>query len=196
FFPELGVERTGDRAEINGSQVTVKAVTQGIRSFTTLPYIFAGIDVARTLVGAESEQASYTLVRVAPGSDVEAVRKSLQARLPDTEVLTHEVLRQRSHDYWLYNTGAGGGVIAGMLLSIIVGVVVVAQTLYASTKEHINEFATLRALGASSGFVCKVILWQAVLSAIIGYIFGMVASQVVIYLLRSVLPILMTFNLF
>ena len=195
YFPELGVEHTGDQAEINGSQVTVKAVTQGIRSFTTLPYIFAGIDVARTLVGAEAEQASYTLVRVAPGSDVEAVRKSLQARLPDDEVVTHQDLRQRSHDYWLFNTGAGAGLIAGMVLSVVVGIVVVAQTLYASTKEHLNEFATLRALGASSGFVCKVILWQAVLSAIIGFALGMVVSQIVIYLLSSVLPILMTFNL-
>ena len=39
-----------------------------------------------------------------------------------------------------------------------------------------------------------MIRWQA-LSAIIGYSLGMVVSQVVIYLLRSVLPILMTFNL-
>src|SRR5262249_60719051 len=117
------------------------------------------------------------------------------ARLSDVEVVRHQDLRQRSHDYWLYNTGAGAGLIAGMVLSVIVGIVVVAQTLYASTKEHLNEFATLRALGASSGFVCKVILWQAVVSAIIGYVLGMVVSQIVIYVLSSVLPILMTFNL-
>jgi putative ABC transport system permease protein len=196
YFRELGVEGIGDRAEINNSQVTVKAVTQGIRSFTTLPFVFVGLEAARTLFGAEAEQASYVLVRVAPGSDVEAVRKSLQARLPDTEVLPHKVLRQRSHDYWLYNTGAGAGLIAGMVLSIIVGVVVVSQTLYASTKEHINEFATLRALGASSGFLCRVILWQAVLSAIIGFVLGMVVSRIAIYFLNSILPILMTFNLF
>src|SRR5262249_48806953 len=117
------------------------------------------------------------------------------ARLSDVEVVRHQDLRQRSHDYWLYNTGAGAGLIAGMVLAIIVGVVVVAQTLYASTKEHLNEFATLRALGASSGFLCKVILWQAVLSATIGYILGMVVSNIVIYLLANVLPIFMTFNL-
>jgi putative ABC transport system permease protein len=201
YFKELGVEGVGDHAEINTAmnpwtqQATVKAVTDGIRSFTTIPYVFVGHEAARKLVGAETDQGTYVLVRVAPGSDVEAVRKSLQARLPNMEVLPQEVLRQRSHDYWLYNTGAGAGLIAGMVLAIIVGTVVVAQTLYASTKEHLNEFATLRALGASSGFLCKVILWQAVLSAIIGYILGMVVSYIVIYLLAYVLPILMTFNL-
>jgi len=59
-------------------------------------------------------------------------------------------------------------------------------------REHLSSPPC--ALGASSGFVCKVILWRA-LSAIIGYSLGMVVSQIVIYLLRSVLPILMTFNL-
>ena len=81
------------------------------------------------------------------------------------------------------------GLIAGAVLAIIVGIVVVAQTLYASTKEHLNEFATLRALGASSGFIRKVILWQAVLSAIMGYVLGMVVAKVVTYLLRDMLPI-------
>ena len=81
------------------------------------------------------------------------------------------------------------------MLGIVVGVVVVSQTLYASTKEHLNEFATLRALGASAGFIRKVILWQAVMSAIMGYVLGMVVSVIVIYFLRDSLPIVMTFNL-
>ena len=195
YFEELAVGRIGDRAEINDTQVIVKVVTRGIRSFTTLPYIFTALPLARTLVFAAPEQASYTLVRVAPGRDIEEVRKSLQARLPDAQVLTHQAFRKRSLDYWLFETGAGSGLIAGAVLGIVVGIVVVSQTLYASTKEHINEFATLRALGASAGFIRKVILWQAVLSALIGYVLGMVVSQIVIYFLRDILPIAMTFNL-
>jgi putative ABC transport system permease protein len=195
YFKELAVERIGDRAEVNEMQVAVKVVTQGIRSFTTLPFIFANLPLARMIVGASGDQATYTLVQIAPGANAEEIRKSLLARLPDAEVLTHDEFRKRSLDYWLFETGAGSGLIAGALLAIVVGIVVVAQTLYASTKEHINEFATLRALGASSGFIRKVILWQAVLSAIMGYCVGMVVAVVVIYLLRDLLPIVMTFNL-
>ena len=76
YFAELGVDAIGDRAEINNTQVTVKAVTKGIRSFTTLPYIFTTLTCARTLVDAAPEQSSYYLVRVAPGSNVEDVRKA------------------------------------------------------------------------------------------------------------------------
>lgn len=196
YFNELAVNKIGDRAEINNTQVTVKAITKGIRSFTTLPYIFTTLPLARQLVDATADQSTYTLVRVSPGHNVEDVRKALEARLPDAEVVPHAVFRKRSLDYWLFETGAGSALIAGAVLGIIVGVVVVAQTLYASTKEHLNEFATLRALGASSGFIRKVILWQAVLSAIMGYVLGIVLSQIVIYFSRdSTLLIVMSFNL-
>jgi putative ABC transport system permease protein len=170
-------------------------VTEGIRSFTTLPFIFANLSTGRALALAPPKKASYTLVRVVPGYDVEVVREALQARLSDVEVLTHKGFRKRSLDYWLFDTGAGAGLIAGAVLAIIVGTVVVSQTLYASTKEHINEFATLRALGASATFIGKVILWQAVLSALMGYAIGMVVSLITNYFLSDFMPILTTFNL-
>jgi putative ABC transport system permease protein len=193
YFTELGVERLGDRAEINNRQVTVTAVTRGIRSFTTLPYVFTTLANARAMLDATPEQASYTLVRVLPGHDVEEVRRALAARLPDTEVVSHAEFRKRSLDYWLFQTGAGSALIAGAALGIIVGIVIVAQTLYASTKDHINEFATLRALGASARYIHKVILTQAVLSAVVGYFLGMVLSLVVIRLSRdTTLLIVMT----
>jgi putative ABC transport system permease protein len=40
YFEELGIKGVGDRAEINGNSVTITTVTDGIRSFTTLPYVF------------------------------------------------------------------------------------------------------------------------------------------------------------
>jgi putative ABC transport system permease protein len=196
YFKELGIERLGDRAEINNTEVKVSAVTRGIRSFTTLPYVFTTLANARRLLAASPEQATYTLVRAAAGCDIEELRKALAARLPNTEVITHAEFRKRSLDYWLFETGAGSALIAGAVLGIIVGVVIVAQTLYASTKDHINEFATLRALGASAGYIHKVILTQAVLSAVGGYLLGIILSLAVISLSRdTTLLIVMTPNL-
>jgi putative ABC transport system permease protein len=193
YFKELGIERLGDRAEINHMQVTVTAVTKGIRSFTTLPYVFTTLANARALLETARDQATYASVRVAEGHDAAAVRKALAARLPDADVVSHAVFRKRSLDYWLFETGAGAALIAGAALGIIVGIVIVAQTLYASTKDHINEFATLRALGASAGYIHKVILTQAVMSAVVGYILGMVLSLIVIRLSRdTTLLIVMT----
>jgi putative ABC transport system permease protein len=185
YFTDLGLERIGETAEINDQRVTVKAVTLGIRSFTTLPYVFTSLNRARALLGAAPEQASYALVRLAPGAKRSEVKAALQARLKDAEVLTRPEFRKRSLDYWLFQTGAGSALIAGAILGLIVGIVIVAQTLYASTKDHLNEFATLRALGASAGYIIRVILVQAVMSAVIGYVLGMALSMVVIWALKD-----------
>ncbi len=193
YFKDLGIEKLGDFAEINGQRVRVAAVTKGIRSFTTLPYAFTTITRARQFTNANPEQSTYQLVTISPGADLETVRASLTERLPDTEVLTQAEFRARSLNYWLFKTGAGMALISGAILGIIVGVVVVAQTLYASTKDHLNEFATLRALGASAGYIHAVILIQAILSALLGYALGISLALAVVRLAKgSTLNVVMT----
>ena len=191
YFKDLGFEgecafKLGAGAEIMGNRVTVAAVTHGIRSFTTLPYVFTTLKRAQGWLDASSDQGSYTLVRVAEGEKIDDVKKRLATRLTDNEVLTHQEFRQRSLNQWLFGTGAGGALIAGALLGLVVGIVIVAQTLYASTKDHLNEFATLRALGASAGYIHQVILMQAMISAVVGYVLGMALSLFVINLWTSV----------
>lgn len=193
YFNDLGIKKLDDTAEINETKVRVAAVSTEIRSFTTLPYVFTKRETALALLDASASEASYTLVKVAPGADVETVRADLAKRLPDAEVMRTAGFRKRSLDYWLFQTGAGAALIAGALLGLIVGVVIVAQTLYSSTKDHLNEFATLRALGASGSYIHQVILLQAMISAVIGYTIGMLLSLLVIWSSRgSTLNIVMT----
>jgi putative ABC transport system permease protein len=190
YFKDLGIEGKGDYAEINSQRVQVTAVTKSIRSFTTLPYTFTPIATARRLTGASSSQATYVLVRLEPGADAEAIRSELQERMEGAEVLTHDEFRSRSIRYWMFSTGAGLALITGMVLGAIVGVVIVAQTLYASTKDHLNEFATLRALGASASYIHAVIMIQAILSAVLGYAAGMLLAMLAIYRLSVRVPTL------
>jgi putative ABC transport system permease protein len=193
YSDSLGVSQVGDTAQIEDGRVRVVALSEGIRSFTMAPYVFTTLNRARSLLKVPGEQATFLLVRVEPGADVEAVRADLRQRLSGADVLTHAEFRERSLDHWLYATGAGVALIGGALLGLLVGTVIVAQTLYSSTKDHLNEFATLRALGSSSGYIHKVILWQAGLSAAIGYALGMVIAMVIVMLSEhTALPIVMT----
>jgi putative ABC transport system permease protein len=180
YFPDLGIKAVNTHAEINGVDIEVAATIRRIRSFTTLPFVFTSIENARRLSGAEQNQATYERVLLVPGADAQKVKSDILARLPDVEVLTQDEFRKRSQSYWLFQTGAGAALIAGAVLGLIVGIVIVAQTLYSSTKDHINEFATLRALGAGAGYIVKVILMQAVLSGLIGFALGFILSLGVI----------------
>jgi putative ABC transport system permease protein len=193
YFERLGINGIGASAEIREHKVEVRAVTKGIRSFTTTPYVFTALDRARAYTGVSPSKATYFLVRLAPGADRDSVRQRLKANLTDVDVLTSAEFRDRSRSFWLFGTGAGAALFAGALLGIIVGTVIVAQTLYSSTKDHLNEFATLRAMGSSSVYIHKVIICQALINAIIG--FGLAAGIgliVVAATADSALPIVMT----
>jgi putative ABC transport system permease protein len=192
YSDRLGISGLGARGEIRDQKAQVMALTSGIRSFTTTPYVFAPLDRARAYTGVSANKATYYLVHLAPAADVEAVRSRLRAD-PDIEVLTPAEFRDRSRSFWLFGTGAGAALFAGALLGIIVGTVIVAQTLYASTKDHINEFATLRAIGSSGTYIHKVIICQALLSAIIGFcIASGVGFLIVTKTTDTALPITMT----
>jgi putative ABC transport system permease protein len=193
YFDELGITGLGDTAQVGQGRVRVRALTSGIRSFTKSPAVFTPIDRARNLLNLDGDRASFLLVQLEPGARVETVRSGLIQRLENTEVLTKTEFRDRSLFNWLFKTGAGVALIGGAFLGVLVGTVIVAQTLYSSTKDHINEFATLRALGSSAGYINKVILAQAALNAVIGYILGMLIALGILYLSRgSPLPMVMT----
>jgi putative ABC transport system permease protein len=193
YFERLGVTGLGATAEIRDQKVEVAAITRGIRSFTTTPYVFTSLDRARAFTGTAANKAAFFLVHLAPQANVASVQKRLQANLTDVEVLTQAEFRERSRTFWLFDTGAGAALFAGALLGVIVGTVIVAQTLYSSTKDHINEFATLRAIGSSGGYIHQVIIWQALLNAVIGFsIAALIGFIVVDQTAESALPIVMT----
>jgi putative ABC transport system permease protein len=121
------------------------------------------------------------------------VRKEILANITDVEVLTAAEFGKRSRSFWLFGTGAGAALFAGALLGLIVGSVVVAQTLYSSTKEHLIEFATLRAIGSSSRYIYKVIICQALISAVVGFVVTtLIVSEVVRLTAATALPIVIT----
>ena len=70
---------------------------------------------------------------------------------------------------------------------------IVAQTLYSSTKDHLNEFATLRAMGSSNRYIYSVILYQALLNAVMGFCFASLIGWGVVWVTaRGALPVVIT----
>ena len=192
YFNELGIDGIGATAQIANGRVRVRALTDGVRSFTQSPYTYTTLNRARALFG-EGDGTTFYLVQLEPGASVDTVRKDLQKRLEGAEVLTKAEFRDRSLKQWLFRTGAGVALIGGALLGSLVGTVIVAQTLYSSTKDHLSEFATLRALGSSSGYIHQVILAQAGISAVIGYILGIsIALTILVLSKNTALPMMMT----
>jgi putative ABC transport system permease protein len=193
YEERLGVSKIGEKAEIRGRTVKVAALTDGIRSFTTTPYVFVDLDHARNYTSVPRNKASYFLVKLKAGADIAKVRHDLLADVTGVEVLTPTQFRDRSRTFWLFGTGAGAALFAGALLGLIVGTVIVAQTLYSSTKDHLDEFATLRAMGSSNAYVYRVIIYQALINAVVGFCFAALIGYAVVEITtKGALPVVIT----
>ena len=181
YKQKLGVTRVGEVFEIGGYRARVVGFTRGIRSFTTSPYVFTTFKNAQDYTGLREDQTMFILVKLAPGADLQSVRRDLLNHVTDVDVLTTAQFSRMTTFYWMFTTGAGVAVLIAAGLGLVVGFVVVAQTIYATTVDHIREFGTLKAMGAPNSYVYKVIMKQAAISAVIGYVLGMIVSVFVVH---------------
>jgi putative ABC transport system permease protein len=196
YFSRLGVKNIGASTRVHGHPATVGAITNGIRSLTMMPYVFSDLDTARTYIGLAPDLVSYFLVHVTPSANIEAVRKNIISNLSSiakVQVLTSDQFREQSRSFWLFETGAGVALVAGAVLAVIVGTAIVALTLYSSTKDHLYEFATMRAMGATSRYIYTVIIYQALLNALIGFtVAAIIGIMLVHFTANTALQIVIT----
>ncbi|MBD2385156.1 ABC transporter permease DevC [Cylindrospermum sp. FACHB-282] len=117
------------------------------------------------------------LITLKPGSDVEKVRSQLVADLPkDVKVLTIEDFAQIEKNYWATSTAIGFIFGLGVGVGFIVGIVIVYQILYSDVSEHLPEYATLKAMGYSDNYLLSVLIQEALLLAVLGYLPGFILS--------------------
>lgn len=183
YRSKLGVEKLGDEVEISGRRARVVGFTYGIRSFTTAPYVFTSFKNAQNYVGRSQmgpEETLYLVIKTEADANVGAVKASLEATIPGVDIYTNQEMHRKTQTYWVFGTGAGITTLMGAALGLLVGIVVVAQTIYAATVDHIREYGTLKAMGASNGFIYSVIIQQAVLAALAGYSAALAIGLVVV----------------
>lgn len=168
----------GDYREIQGRRFRVGGTTDEAASFTTTPIVFMDYRNAQELQEQLRGNTTYVLVRLAPGADRASVQAELARRLPYNDVFTREEWAQRSRDYWVKSTGLGMSMGVTVFLGILVGIVIVAQTLYTSAVEHIKEFGTVKAIGGSNLDIYRILGEQALIAAVVGFALGAAFSFV------------------
>ena len=116
-------------------------------------------------------------LKLREGADTRAVQARLRELLPaDVVVLTHAELVQHERSYWENGTPIGFIFVFGSLMGLVVGMVIVYQILFSDIASHISEYATLKAMGYSNGYLGRVVMSEAFILAIIGFIPGLALS--------------------
>jgi putative ABC transport system permease protein len=166
----FGPFRVGDYREFQGRRLKIIGRTRQALSFTTSPIAFLDYRLAQSLSPDELRgRTTFIVVRLEPGADVAAVRQEIRRRLPYNDVYTRAEWASRSRGYWIESTGLGLTLALTVALGALVGVVIVGQTLYAATTEHLTDFGTVKALGGGNLTVYGIIAEQATYAAALGY---------------------------
>lgn len=137
------------------------------------------------------------LLKLKSNADIEQVQSALQARLPkDVLVLTLDELTTREKNYWSNGSPIGFIFDLGTIIGFLVGLVIVYQILYSDVSEHLPEYATLKAMGYSDSYLVSVLVQEALILAVLGFLPGLVLSSGLYFIAKSatLLPIGMTLS--
>ena len=160
--------------EINDREMKIVGLFEVGPSFGIDATILTSVDNWLRLFPRNSrDEIELGLIRLRPGTDVLATRDRLRDYLPkDVLVMTRADFIARETAYWNSATPIGYIFAFGVVMGFVVGGIIVYQILFADVSEHLNEYATLRAIGYRNRFVSGIVLQQAAILAVLGYLPG------------------------
>lgn len=181
--PQLTTVMGNRRTQIAG------LFTLGSTLFTKGHVIMSDLNYAARNGPESLENVSVGLVSLDAGADPLQVKAQIQQALPPSiQVLTREELIQKEVAFW--ETDPSGTVLNfGAMMGFVVGVIVVYQVLYSDVLEHLPEYATLKAMGFADNALLRVVLQEAMILAVLGFVPGCMASVGVYSLLSSLTKI-------
>ncbi len=181
---QLPRDPVGTQLDVRGQRVTVAVVTHAIRSSSTLPYLFTTPESARRMSGMPADSTNVWLVDLQNPACAASVAGSISA-VPGLQAMSRAAFKARTERYWLTSTGVGASLTYVAIMALVVGTMIVGQTLYSLAGDHARELATLRALGRRRRELFGFVGWQAALLAVTGIGLGYAISAAVRVLSRG-----------
>ena len=173
---QLGVERLGGPEkihlgttfEINDHQVRIVAIVKTQKSFQNFPFVYMTYERALGVTPQERRKLSYVLASPIDGLSPEELARRIQEET-GLGAFTEDQFGWKTVQWILKNTGIGVNFGTTVLLGFIVGMAISGQTFYLFTVENLPQFGALKAIGASTGMLARMILLQSFTVGTIGY---------------------------
>jgi putative ABC transport system permease protein len=131
----------------------------------------------RNMGGDPLARVDLGLVRLTRDADRPTVIANLQSMFGDEVlVLTKPEYRRQEIEFWRANTPIGMVFQVGTWMGFVVGVIICYQVLYTDISDHMKEYATLKAIGYSGRYFLGVVVTEAAILSVLGFIPGIVLS--------------------
>jgi len=160
---------------LNNNRVMVSGVSIG-NDALGVPNIVTTIERARQLSGFSHNQVSAFLLKCTDQTPetqrlvVERINKTI----PSVKAYLGADFVKTTKEYNKKTNGILGSFYMMISFALIAGAIIVGLTMFSSVNDRIRDYGTIKAIGGSNRIITKLILWQAVLYAAIGFTLTMV----------------------
>ena len=180
----LGDISLGDQVSLGGRLVELKAITKGARGFGA-NYIFTSLSLARNVGNFPDYEVSAFLVEPEKGTSALLLAGRINRTATGIRAWTKNQFSRATIVKILRDGGIGESIGSLILFAIIAGGVIIGLTLYSAAIDRINDYATMKAIGAQRRTVTRVIMIQASFIALTGFLIGGALIQLFKYGVRD-----------
>lgn len=196
-------------AAVEQGQTVTTEIERRTITISSLFTLGASFGADATLIGSDQNflrlfpkrepgTVSLGLIKLEPNADLIQVKNALNSRfsgLEDVQVMTVEEFMDLEQAYWTKNRPVGVIFTFGAIIGFIVGIVIVYQILSTDVNDHLSEYATFKAMGYRDSFLLGIILEEAIILALCGFIPGLGISMILYNGARSATALPLYFTL-
>jgi putative ABC transport system permease protein len=182
----FGPLSAGRAVDIAGHRMTIGGQYTLGTGFLGLGVVVASeVNFFRMFAGRPADTVNFGLVTLKPGIDPDEAARTLRAALPTDTQVSHEVA------YWTTRTATGLIFGSGLVVSFIVGIMVLYQTLATQITRQLPQFATLKAIGYRDRYLNAIVLVESFLIMFVAFVPALGAALAVYALVRrqTLLPL-------
>jgi putative ABC transport system permease protein len=197
----VGVVREDTETELSRRKVTVVGTLSLGPDFFSDGNVFMSDRNFFKFFGAGSADlpdVEIGVVKVLSGYAVPDVQRALAAAMPENvTVLAKSALIAQEAQFHDEVTAVGPMFLIGTLVGFAVGMLISYQILFSELSDQLSQYATLKAMGYQNRYLVKVVLQQAALYALLGYIPAWLLGHIVFYIVgeMALMPMRMSFSL-
>ncbi|MBX9667092.1 MAG: ABC transporter permease [Candidatus Obscuribacterales bacterium] len=167
----FGAPMEGDTFEINDRRARVVGVVDASKNFTPFPSLYSTHSKALLFLPPGYKYLNFVLVKPKSGIDPARVCRNIQEST-GLQAFQQWDFVWKTMIYWGKNTGIPINFGITVLLGIIVGAAITAQTLYTFMIENIRQLGTFKAIGISNWQLASMVMLQGLSVGLIGFGIG------------------------
>lgn len=159
----------GTGIELNGKRSSIVALTKNLKGFST-SLMYSTIDNVRAVSGMPASEVSAIVVKAQDQTQIPQIISRINQSFNGIQAWKREDIAQSTVSVILKQSSMGASFTSLVLFAVISGFFIIGLTLYTSTFDRVRDYGTLKAIGATNSYISKLVLTQAALYGVIGYL--------------------------